>query len=27
VSGNNGDRVREAVLPRGRISAYVMPTG
>jgi uncharacterized protein (TIGR02594 family) len=27
VSGNNGNRVREAVLPRGRISAYVMPTG
>jgi uncharacterized protein (TIGR02594 family) len=26
VSGNNGNRVREAVLPRGRISAYVMPT-
>ena len=27
VSGNNGNRVREAVLPRGRIYAYVMPTG
>jgi uncharacterized protein (TIGR02594 family) len=27
VSGNNGNRVREAVLPRSRIYAYVMPTG
>jgi uncharacterized protein (TIGR02594 family) len=27
VSGNNGNRVREAVLPRGRIYAYVLPTG
>jgi uncharacterized protein (TIGR02594 family) len=27
VSGNNGNRVREASYPRGRISAYVMPTG
>jgi uncharacterized protein (TIGR02594 family) len=27
VSGNNGNRVREASYPRGRIYAYVMPTG
>jgi uncharacterized protein (TIGR02594 family) len=27
VSGNSGNRVREAVLPRSRIYAYVMPTG
>jgi uncharacterized protein (TIGR02594 family) len=27
VSGNNGNRVREAVLSRSRIYAYVMPTG
>jgi uncharacterized protein (TIGR02594 family) len=27
VSGNNGNRVREASYPRGRITAYVMPTG
>lgn len=27
VSGNNGNRVREAAYPRGRIYAYVMPTG
>jgi uncharacterized protein (TIGR02594 family) len=27
VSGNYGNRVREAVYPRGRIYAYVMPTG
>jgi uncharacterized protein (TIGR02594 family) len=26
VSGNNGNRVREAAYPRGRIYAYVMPT-
>jgi uncharacterized protein (TIGR02594 family) len=26
VSGNNGNRVREASYPRGRIYAYVMPT-
>jgi uncharacterized protein (TIGR02594 family) len=26
VSGNNGNRVREAVLSRSRIYAYVMPT-
>jgi uncharacterized protein (TIGR02594 family) len=26
VSGNNGNRVREAAIPRGRIYAYVMPT-
>src|SRR6202030_2459761 len=26
VSGNNGNRVREAPISRGRISAYVMPT-
>jgi uncharacterized protein (TIGR02594 family) len=26
VSGNNGNRVREAPTPRGRIYAYVMPT-
>ena len=25
VSGNNRNRVREAVLPRGRVYAYVMP--
>ncbi|MDO9059234.1 MAG: TIGR02594 family protein [Bradyrhizobium sp.] len=25
VSGNNGNRVREAPIPRGRIYAYVMP--
>jgi uncharacterized protein (TIGR02594 family) len=25
VSGNNGNRVREAPISRGRISAYVMP--
>ena len=27
VSGNNGNRVREAPIARGRINAYVMPTG
>jgi uncharacterized protein (TIGR02594 family) len=27
ISGNNGNRVREAPISRGRISAYVMPTG
>jgi uncharacterized protein (TIGR02594 family) len=27
VSGNNGNRVREVAYPRGRIYAYVMPTG
>jgi uncharacterized protein (TIGR02594 family) len=27
VSGNNGNRVREAPISRGRISAYVMPAG
>jgi uncharacterized protein (TIGR02594 family) len=27
VSGNNGNRVREASYPRGRIYAYVVPTG
>jgi uncharacterized protein (TIGR02594 family) len=27
VSGNNGNRVREAVLSRSRIYAYVLPTG
>jgi uncharacterized protein (TIGR02594 family) len=27
VSGNNGNRVREAPVSRGRIYAYVMPTG
>ncbi len=27
VSGNNGNRVREAPIRRGRIYAYVMPTG
>jgi uncharacterized protein (TIGR02594 family) len=27
VSGNNGNRVREAPISRGRIFAYVMPTG
>jgi uncharacterized protein (TIGR02594 family) len=27
VSGNNGNRVREASYPRGRIYAYVMPAG
>jgi len=26
ISGNNGNRVREAPVPRGRIYAYVMPT-
>jgi uncharacterized protein (TIGR02594 family) len=26
VSGNNGNRVREAPISRGRIYAYVMPT-
>jgi uncharacterized protein (TIGR02594 family) len=26
VSGNNGNRVREAAYPRGRIYAYVLPT-
>src|SRR3954471_4298377 len=26
ISGNNGNRVREAPVSRGRISAYVMPT-
>ena len=26
ISGNNGDRVREAPVSRGRIYAYVMPT-
>jgi hypothetical protein len=27
VSGNHGHRVAESVYPRGRIYAYVMPTG
>jgi uncharacterized protein (TIGR02594 family) len=27
ISGNNGNRVREAPISRGRISAYVMPSG
>jgi uncharacterized protein (TIGR02594 family) len=27
VSGNNGNRVREAPISRGRIYAYVLPTG
>ena len=27
VSGNHGRRVAESVYPRGRIYAYVMPTG
>ena len=27
VSGNNGNRVREAPISRGRIYAYVMPAG
>lgn len=27
ISGNNGNRVREASYSRGRIYAYVMPTG
>jgi uncharacterized protein (TIGR02594 family) len=27
ISGNNGNRVREAAVSRGRIYAYVMPTG
>jgi uncharacterized protein (TIGR02594 family) len=27
ISGNNGNRVREAPVSRGRIFAYVMPTG
>jgi uncharacterized protein (TIGR02594 family) len=27
ISGNNGNRVKEAPISRGRISAYVMPTG
>jgi uncharacterized protein (TIGR02594 family) len=27
ISGNNGNRVREAPVSRGRIYAYVMPTG
>jgi uncharacterized protein (TIGR02594 family) len=27
VSGNNGHRVREAPYPRGRIYAYVIPSG
>jgi hypothetical protein len=26
VSGNNGNRVRETPVSRGRIFAYVMPT-
>jgi len=26
VSGNNGNRVRETPVSRGRIYAYVMPT-
>ncbi len=26
ISGNNGNRVREAPISRGRIYAYVMPT-
>jgi len=26
ISGNNGNRVREAPISRGRINAYVMPT-
>jgi hypothetical protein len=26
ISGNNGNRVREAPVSRGRIYAYVMPT-
>jgi len=27
ISGNNGNRVREAPISRGRISAYVVPSG
>jgi uncharacterized protein (TIGR02594 family) len=27
ISGNYGNRVREVPIPRGRIHAYVMPTG
>jgi uncharacterized protein (TIGR02594 family) len=27
ISGNNGNRVREAPISRGRITAYVMPSG
>jgi uncharacterized protein (TIGR02594 family) len=27
ISGNNGNRVREAPISRGRIYAYVLPTG
>jgi uncharacterized protein (TIGR02594 family) len=27
ISGNNGNRVREAPISRGRIYAYVVPTG
>ena len=27
ISGNNGNRVREAPISRGRIYTYVMPTG
>jgi uncharacterized protein (TIGR02594 family) len=27
ISGNNGNRVREAPISRGRVYAYVMPTG
>jgi uncharacterized protein (TIGR02594 family) len=27
ISGNNGNRVKEAPISRGRIYAYVMPTG
>ena len=27
ISGNNGNRVREAPISRGRIYAYVMPAG
>jgi hypothetical protein len=26
ISGNNGNRVREAAISRGRIYAYVMPS-
>jgi hypothetical protein len=26
ISGNNGNRVKEAPISRGRIYAYVMPT-
>jgi hypothetical protein len=27
ISGNNGNRVREAPISRGQIYAYVMPAG